>query len=108
VNAVRIGAVVVVIATGLVAYEFARSREETGMGGLSGEVVLVELQARLEAQGELPPLPRPWRAERVVKAAGGAPFSGDFVVSAIVDEGVLEVALVDVSGKGVDAGTRSL
>ena len=103
----RPGSLVVVLVTGLIAYEFARSREETGLGGLRGDSVLVELRRRLELQGELPMLPMPFRAESVVKPAGGGPFAGDFVVSALSDRR-FEVALVDVSGKGVDAGTRSL
>lgn len=105
---IRPGGIVVLVVTGLIAYEFARSREETGLGGLRGDSVLVELLMRLERQGNLPELPAPWRAESVVKAADGGQFAGDFVVSAITDEGCLEVTLVDVSGKGVDAGTRSL
>jgi serine phosphatase RsbU (regulator of sigma subunit) len=45
----------------------------------------------------------------VLSPAGGGPFAGDFVVSALAEEGRrLELALVDVSGKGVDAGTRAL
>jgi hypothetical protein len=103
----RVGAAVVVIVTGFVAYEFARSREETGMGGLRADSMLVELRRRLELQGRFARLPGTWRAEAVVKPAGGGPFAGDFVVSAL--EGALfEVVLVDVSGKGVEAGTRSL
>ena len=39
--------------------------------------------------------------------AGGSSFGGDFVVS-FCDGKTLEVALVDVSGKGIDAGTRAL
>jgi serine phosphatase RsbU (regulator of sigma subunit) len=39
--------------------------------------------------------------------AGCALFGGDFVVSAC-DGKTLEVAVVDVSGKGIDAGTRAL
>ncbi|MCW2542892.1 MAG: protein serine/threonine phosphatase [Frankiales bacterium] len=42
-----------------------------------------------------------------MKPAGGGPFAGDFVVSCLQD-GRFHVALVDVSGKGVEAGTRSL
>jgi hypothetical protein len=103
----RVGAVVVVVVTGLVAYEFSRSRDETGMAGVRADSMLVELRNRLEAQGELPPLPAQWHAESVVKPAGGGPFAGDFVVSALEGHR-LEIALVDVSGKGVDAGTRSL
>jgi hypothetical protein len=103
----RPGALVVVLLTWFVAYEYARSREDTGLGGLTGDSVLVELRDRLEQQGELPPLPRPWRAESVIRPAGGGPFAGDFVVSA-VEENCFLIALVDVSGKGVEAGTRSL
>jgi hypothetical protein len=105
---VRPGSLVVVLVTGLVAHEYARSRQETGLGGLSGDSVLVELRDRLEQQGGIPPLPAGWEAESVIEPAGGAPFAGDFVVSARVDARCFEVALVDVSGKGVEAGTRSL
>ena len=101
------GAALVVGFAGLVGYEFARSRDETGLGGLRGDSVLLELKRRLQLQGELPSLPDPYRAEAVVKPAGGGPFSGDFVVSAMTGHR-FEVALVDVSGKGVEAGTRAL
>ncbi len=104
----RPGSIVVILVTGVIAYEFSRSREETGLGGLRGDSVLVELRRRLEMQGELPDLPGPWHAESVVCPAGGGPFSGDFVVSTYTGESRFEVALVDVSGKGVEAGTRSL
>jgi hypothetical protein len=108
-DVVRPGAIVTVILTALIAHEFARSREETGLGGLRGDSVLVELRTRLQMQGELPRLPQQWRAESVLKPAGGGPFAGDFVVSALTGGGTrLELALVDVSGKGVDAGTRAL
>jgi hypothetical protein len=108
-SVVRPGAIATVIVTALIAHEFARSREETGLGGLRGDSVLVELRTRLQLQGELPRLPQQWRAESVLKPAGGGPFAGDFVVSALTGGGArLELALVDVSGKGVDAGTRAL
>jgi hypothetical protein len=107
--AVRPGALVAVAVTALVAHEFARSREETGLGGLRGDSVLVELRSRLERQGALPQLSAPWHAEVVLRPAGGGPFAGDFVVSACADGGRrLDVALVDVSGKGVEAGSRAL
>jgi hypothetical protein len=102
------GAVFVVGVAGLIGHEFARSREETGLGGLRGDSVLVELRRRLELQGDLPVLAPPWHAESVVKPAGGGPFAGDFVVSSLTGDHRLEVALVDVSGKGVDAGSRAL
>ena len=106
---VRPGALVTVTVTGLIAHEFARSREETGLGGLRGDTVLVELRRRLALQGTLPPVSPPWHAESVLRAAGGGPFAGDFVVSSCADDGRrLDLALVDVSGKGVEAGTRAL
>ncbi|MCU1691303.1 MAG: serine phosphatase [Frankiales bacterium] len=106
---VRPGTVVIVVLTGLLSYALSRSREETGLVGLRGDSVLSELRRRLTQQGQVPALPRGWRAEARISPAGGGPFSGDFVVSALTTGGRrLEVALVDVSGKGVAAGTRSL
>lgn len=42
-----------------------------------------------------------------LRSAGGTAFAGDFVVAACAD-GRLDVAVVDVSGKGESAGTRAL
>ena len=103
------GAIVVIAATALVAYELARSSEETGLGRLRGNSVLLELRERLVQQGQLPELPPGWNVDAIVKPAGGGPFAGDFVVGALTGDGqCFEVSLVDVSGKGVDAGTRAL
>ncbi len=101
------GALLAVGATALFSYETARLRDDAGLGGIRSDAVLVELRERLQRQGRLPVLPPGWHAEAVVRPAGDGPFSGDFVVSAKTDRG-LELALVDVSGKGVDAGTRAL
>ncbi len=107
--ATRPGALFVVLITGLVAYEFCRVGETTGLPGAAGETFVVELADRLLKQGELPALPRGWNVEAVLSPAGGGPFAGDFVVGSRTGGGRrFEVALVDVSGKGVDAGTRSL
>ena len=106
---VRPGTLVVVLVTAMVAYEFTRSHEETGLAGSSSDTFVVELRNRLQRQGELPRLPRGWQGEAVLSPAGGGPFAGDFVVSALTDDGRrLDLALVDVSGKGVQAGTRAL
>ena len=106
---VRPGGLVVLFITAAIGYEFSRSREETGLTGSSGDTFLVDLRERLERQGEMPVLPRGWHGEAIVRPAGGGPFAGDFVVSALTGAGTcLELALVDVSGKGMDAGTRSL
>ena len=85
----------------------AASRARLGVQGNLGESMLVDLRDRLRTQGELPELPPGWGAELSVLSAYGESFSGDFVVTSRTDH-VLEIALVDVSGKGVAAGTRSL
>ena len=69
--------------------------------------MLVDLRDRLRTQGELPPLPEGWGAELAVLSAYGDSFSGDFLVTSKTGP-VLELVLVDVSGKGIAAGTRSL
>jgi hypothetical protein len=104
-----IGAAVVVAATAAIVLLFARSRGRLGVQGTRGDSMLVDLRDRLRAQGEMPALPEGWSAEVVLRSAGGASFSGDFLVATRSDDGsTLEVALVDVSGKGVAAGTRAL
>ena len=103
------GAVLVVVATAGIVHLLARSRGRLGVQGTRGDSMLVDLRDRLTAQGEMPTLPEGWQAEVVLRSAGGASFSGDFLVATRSDDGsTLEVALVDVSGKGVDAGTRAL
>jgi serine phosphatase RsbU (regulator of sigma subunit) len=44
----------------------------------------------------------------VIHSAGGSSFAGDFIVGSRSHEHFLEVAVVDVSGKGAQAGSRSL
>ncbi len=103
------GAVLVVCATAAIVHALARSRGRLGVQGTRGDSMLVDLRDRLIAQGEMPALPDGWSAEVVLRSAGGASFSGDFLVATRSDNGEqLEVALVDVSGKGVAAGTRAL
>jgi hypothetical protein len=96
-----------IVVTALFADVLARTREKLGMKGLRGDHMLIELRDRIRAQGQLPELPDGWHAVSVLRPAGGASFGGDFLVSAC-DGKVLELALVDVAGKGLDAGTRAL
>jgi hypothetical protein len=87
----------------------AVARSELGVIGVSGESMLVDIRDRLRAQGELPELPPSWSAEVALESAWGDGFAGDFVVATrSMDGRILEVVLVDVSGKGRSAGTRSL
>jgi Stage II sporulation protein E (SpoIIE) len=101
------GLIATIVVTALVADVLARTRKKLGMQGLRGNQMLIELRDRIRAQGTLPDLPEGWGSVSVLKPAGGSSFGGDFVVSAC-DGKTLEVALVDVAGKGVDAGTRAL
>jgi len=108
-NSTRPGSLVVLAIVAAVSRQLARDREGLGLSTGRGEAILLELREQLRRQGELPPLPNGWRQDVVQRSAGGTAFSGDFIVSTLTDGGRrLEVALVDVSGKGLDAGTRSL
>ncbi len=84
------------------------SHRRSGLPRTIGEAMLVDLRDRLQAQGRVPELPAGWSARSAMKYAGGARFSGDFMVANKSEGDVLEMVLVDVCGKGVAAGTRSL
>ena len=101
------GIVATIVLTAAFADVLARTREKLGVQGLRGDRMLLELRDRIRAQGKLPTLGEGWGSSLVLKPAGGSSFGGDFVVS-FCDGKTLEVALVDVSGKGIDAGTRAL
>lgn len=86
---------------------FRRSR--LGVAGARGELMLIDLRDRIQGQGQIPELPRPWHAEQALRSAGGTPFAGDFVVTSMSPHGDrFDVAVVDVSGKGEGAATRAL
>ncbi|MDQ0374178.1 PP2C family protein-serine/threonine phosphatase [Cellulomonas humilata] len=88
---------------------FARERERLGLQGAPGDLMLVDLRDRLAAHGRVPPLPAGWRVDSEIRSAHADGFSGDFMVAGTrSDENALEIVLVDVSGKGLDAGVRSL
>ena len=77
------------------------------MAGIQGEQMFVDLRDRILRQGGIPALPDEWYAAAELRSAGGTPFAGDFVVTSRVGQR-LDVAVVDVSGKGQGAGTRAL
>jgi stage II sporulation SpoE-like protein len=101
------GIVATIVITAVFAFLLARARAKLGLLGLRGDQMLMELRDRIRAQSALPALPEGWACDAVLRPAGGASFGGDFVVS-VCDGKTLEVAVVDVSGKGIDAGTRAL
>ncbi|WP_242905482.1 PP2C family protein-serine/threonine phosphatase [Actinomadura terrae] len=101
------GMIATLAITTVLALTLARTRQQLGVQGLRGDSMLLELRDRLRRQSEMPELPDGWASQVVMLQAGGSSFGGDFVVSTC-DGAKLEVALVDVSGKGTDAGTRAL
>jgi Stage II sporulation protein E (SpoIIE) len=108
-NLVHPGAYVVVVIVAGIALQQSFDRQRLGLSVGRGEQMLLELRDRLRLQGALPLLPAGWHAELEQQSAGGASFGGDFLVATLTNEGrTMELALVDVSGKGVDAGTRAL
>lgn len=101
------GIAATIVITAVFGYVFARTRAKVGLQGLRGDQMLVELRDRIRVQSTIPDLPDGWNSVSVLRPAGGSSFGGDFLVSAC-DGKVLELALVDVAGKGIDAGTRAL
>jgi hypothetical protein len=83
-------------------------RSRLGVAGALGESMFVDLRDRILLQGRIPQLPPGWHVESALRSAGGTAFSGDFVVAIRTAQGRLELAVVDVSGKGEEAGTRAL
>ncbi len=105
----RIGGIIVTFVIGLIILISSFRRSRLGVAGSRGESMLVDLRERIARQSQIPLLPREWYAEAVMRSAGGSSFAGDFIVaSTSPDRRNLEVAVVDVSGKGEQAGTRSL
>jgi hypothetical protein len=103
------GVLLVIFAAGFIILLTSFRRSRLGVGGSQGESMLVDLRDRIQGQGGIPVLPAGWHAQSALRSAGGTPFAGDFVVTARPHGGDrLEVAVVDVSGKGAGAGTRAL
>jgi Stage II sporulation protein E (SpoIIE) len=104
-----VGAVLVLFAAGLIILLMSFRRSRLGVAGAQGESMLVDLRDRILSQSYIPELPHGFHAESALRSAGGTPFAGDFIVAARPPEtSRLEVAVVDVSGKGEGAGTRAL
>jgi hypothetical protein len=95
-----------VLALIVLVVSFRRSR--LGVSGMRGEEMFIDLRDRILDQADLPPLPEEWFVETAIRSAGGTLFSGDFVLATRTGRDRFEVALVDVSGKGQQAGTRAL
>ena len=99
--------VIIMFGLGFLVLLSSLRRSRLGVAGMQGEMMFVDLRDRILRQGGIPDLPDGWYAASELRSAGGTPFAGDFVVASRV-AGRLEVAVVDVSGKGQGAGTRAL
>lgn len=96
-----------VVSVALLLYHSRRQR--SGLPGSLGEAMLADLRDRLQAQGRVPGLPAGWHSQTAMVAAHGAGYAGDFLVADLDEEQRhLELILVDVCGKGVDAATQAL
>lgn len=82
-------------------------RSRLGVSSPRSESVFVDLRDRITSHGRIPELGPDWSVESVWRSAEGTAFAGDFVVAS-VHEDVCDIVVVDVSGKGVDAGSRAL
>lgn len=104
-----IAGVVVLFGVGLVVLIGSFRRSRLGVAGLMGESMFVDLRDRILNQGEIPDLPPEWEVGSELRSAGGTAFAGDFVVASRSSSGDrLDIAVVDVSGKGEQAATRAL
>ena len=103
-----IGRAVVTFAIALLIMFTSFRRSRLGVSGPLGESMFVDLRDRISKQGNLPALPEDWLVESVAKSAGGTSFAGDFIVARRSADDWLDLVVVDVSGKGVEAGSRAL
>lgn len=92
-----------------VMYLLSSSRAALGLSGFTGDRMLADLRSRQASLAQLPAMPDGWGAECHIAGAHGEFFSGDFLLCSSGPQAHdLELVLVDVSGKGSRAGTRSL
>ncbi len=100
-------AIIFAVSAALVLY--VSSRQRSGLPGPLSEALLADLRDRLNAQGNVPPLPAGWSCETAMIAAYGVGYAGDFMVAALDEqEQRLDLVLVDVVGKGVKAAPSAL
>ncbi len=90
----------------LVLYVARRAR--SSLPSTLSETLLGDLKGRLQAQGRVPPLPAGWHSQSAMLTSEGVGYAGDFLVADLREDRQLEVILVDVCGKGLEAGPAAL
>jgi hypothetical protein len=101
-------AALVILAVGVMLAIYQASRQRSGLPMALSEAVLTQLRDRLQRQGVVPPLPNGWRSESATITANGPSYAGDFLVADLREGRWLEMALVDVCGKGTSVGPQAL
>jgi hypothetical protein len=98
----------VIFAVGLLLALYQASKQRSGLPMALSEAVLTQLRDRLQRQGVVPPLPDGWRTQSATITANGPTYAGDFLVADLREGRWLEMALVDVCGKGTSVGPQAL
>ncbi|MDH6128986.1 PP2C family protein-serine/threonine phosphatase [Kitasatospora sp. GP82] len=105
----RPGSAVVVVVAAVISALMSYHRTRLGLRGTRGGSMLLELSERTRALGRLPERLLDWRFHRAISPVSGTFFAGDFLLSSHrPDRDLLEIVLVDVSGKGSRAAARSM
>ena len=102
------GTAVVMILLAATVLFTSRMRRRLGLRGHRAETLLLELSDRLQPDAAPGSGLSGWSAAHALVPAGGTRFSGDFLISCAPEYPGLQVALVDVSGKGSRAAGRAL
>lgn len=103
-----VGALIILV-TGAFMLVTSRRRGRLGVGGAQGERMFIDLRDRIQRQAMVPELPAGWCVEVAVRTADGTGFAGDFALGSMSPDGSrCYLVVVDVSGKGIEAGTRAL
>jgi hypothetical protein len=102
------GSALLILALGVMLAIHQSSRQRSGLPMALSEAVLSQLRDRLQRQGVVPPLPNGWRSESATITANGPSYAGDFLVADLREGRWLEMALVDVCGKGTSVGPQAL
>ncbi|GAA5119475.1 hypothetical protein GCM10023339_33300 [Alloalcanivorax gelatiniphagus] len=98
----------VIFALAIMLALYQSSRQRSGLPMALSEAVLTQLRDRLQRQGVVPPLPNGWRTQSATITANGPSYAGDFLVADLREGRWLEMALVDVCGKGTAVGPQAL
>jgi len=105
---VTVGTAIVVLMLALTVLFTSRIRIRLGLRGHRAEMLLLELRDRLQPDAAPAAGLSGWSSTHALVPAGGARFSGDFLISCAPEFPGVHVALVDVSGKGSRAAGRAL